>query len=639
MADDLIKEARDAFEDIAAIESEARKTWEENVDFAMRENQWPDAIRRQRELEARPCLTVNRLAVLGRQVVNDARMNKPGIIVSPADGDADPETAEIFNGLIRNIEATSNAEVAYDTALEQAVFGGWGYFRINTAYTSDDTFDQDIVIERIANALSVYGDPYSTAADSSDWNVTFVTDLITKAEFRKRFKGAEQVDWEDDAWRDAGAPWVDGDQVMIAEWWKRDEVKRPIVLLSDGQVMEAEDYAAQKDLFDALGLTVMGEREVRSHKVTQRIMSGAEELSKVEWAGRYIPIVPVYGTEVNYRGRRYWRSLTQGAMDAQRMFNYWRSAATELVALAPKTPFIGRKGAFDTDAAKWGSANAQSHPFIEYDGPEAPQRQPFASIPAGAVQEALNAADDIKATVGIFDAGIGARSNETSGKAIRARQLESDVSTFHFIDNLSRAIRHAGRILIDLIPQVYSVERVVRVIGKDGTPDMATVNTQAIDEETGEIVRIYDLGVGKYDCIVKAGPSFSSQREEAAAQMIDLIRAYPDAAPVIGDLLAKNLDWPGAEEVAERLEKMLPEQLRPQKDGEEPDPGVPQQEVAAIVQQMQAQMQALATENEQLKAEYDLKAQEIQVKAFDAETKRIQAMKPTPLPQDMGEAA
>lgn len=639
MADDLIKEARDAFEDIADREAQARKTFEDNVRFAMMEDQWPDAIKRQRELEGRPCLTVNRLAVLGRQVVNDARMNKPGIIVSPADGDADPETAEIFNGLIRNIEATSNAEVAYDTALEQAVYGGFGYFRINTAYTSDDTFEQDIVIERIANALSVYGDPYSTAADSSDWNVTFVTDLITKAEFRKRFKGAEQVDWEDDAWRDAGAPWVDGDQVMIAEWWKRDEVKRPIVLLSDGQIMEAEDYAAQKALFDAMGLTVEGEREVRSHKVTQRIMSGAEELSKVEWAGRYIPIIPVYGTEVNYRGRRYWRSLTQGAMDAQRMFNYWRSTATELVALAPKTPFIGRKGAFNSDAGKWASANTVSHAFIEFDGAEAPQRQPFASIPAGAVQEALNAADDIKATVGIFDAGVGARSNETSGKAIRARQLESDVSTFHFIDNLSRAIRHAGRVLIDLIPQVYSVERVVRVMGKDGTPDMATVNQEVLDPQTGEIVKIYDLGVGKYDCIVKAGPSFSSQREEAASQMIELIRAYPDAAPVIGDLLAKNLDWPGAEEVAERLEKMLPEQLRPQKDGEEPDPGVPQAEVAAIVQQMQTQMQALATENEQLKAEYDLKAQDLQVKAYDAETKRIQAMKPTPLPREIGEAA
>lgn len=639
MADDLIKEARDAFDDIADHEAAQRQQFDDNVRFSMLEEQWPDAIRRQRELEGRPCLTVNRLAVLGRQVVNDARMNKPGIIVSPADGDADPETAEIFNGLIRNIEATSNAEVAYDTALEHAVFGGLGYFRINTAYTSDDTFEQDIVIERIANALSVYGDCYSTAADSSDWNVAFVTDLITKAEFKRRYKGADAVDWESDAWREAGPPWIDGDQVMIAEWWKRDEVKRPIVLLSDGTVMEAEDYAAQKDLFDALGLIVEGERDVRSHKVTQRIMSGAEELSKVEWAGRYIPIVPVYGTEVNYRGRRSFRSLIQGAMDAQRMFNYWRSTATELVALAPKTPFIGPKGAFVTDAGKWATANAQSHAFIEYDGATPPQRQPFASIPAGAVQEALNAADDIKATVGIFDAGIGARSNETSGKAIRARQLESDVSTFHFIDNLSRAIRHAGRILIDLIPQVYSVERVVRVIGKDGTPDMATVNTQAIDEETGEIVRIYDLGVGKYDCIVKAGPSFSSQREEAAAQMIDLIRAYPDAAPVIGDLLAKNLDWPGAEEVAERLEKMLPEQLRPQKDGEEPDPGVPQQEVAAIVQQMQAQMQALATENEQLKAEYDLKAQEIQVKAFDAETKRIQAMKPTPPPRDMGEAA
>jgi len=639
---DEIKEAREAFDHIAEYESQARQQFDTNIAFAMMEEQWPEAVRRQRELDGRPCLTVNRLAVLGRQVVNDARQNKPGIIVSPSDDNADPETAEIFSGLIRNIEASSNAEVAYDTALEQAVFGGFGYFRINTAYTSDDTFEQDIVIERISNALSVYGDCDSTAADSSDWNVAFVTDNISKTEFEKRFKGADPVDWEDDAWRDVGSPWRDGDQVMIAEWWKREEVKRSIVLLSDGQVMDAADYAAQKDLFDAIGLEVTAERDVKSHKVIQRLMSGAEELSKVEWAGKYIPIIPVYGTEVNYRGKRYWRSLTQGAMDAQRMFNYWRTAATELVALAPKAPFIGPKGAFVTDAPKWASANTQSHAFIEYDGGTPPQRQAFAGVPAGAVQEALNAADDIKATVGIFDAGVGARSNETSGVAIRQRQLESDVSTFHFIDNLSRAIRHAGRVLIDLIPQVYSVPRVVRILGIDGTPDMARVNEpvteQVRDPETGqvqEISKIYDLGAGKYDCVVKAGPSFSTQREEAATQMIELIRAYPDAAPLIGDLLAKSLDWPGADEIAERMEMMLPPQLRG--EGAEGAPaGPPQEEVAAMMQQMQTQLQALATENEQLKAQYELKAQEIQVKRFDAETKRIQAMKPPPLPKEVG---
>ena len=645
MADDLIKEAQEAFEAIAQHERDNRKAWEDDIDFALNENQWPEQIRRQRELEARPCLTVSKLAAMGRQVVNDARQNKPGIIVHPADDNADPETAEVFNGIIRNIEVTSNAEVAYDTALEHAVFGGFGYFRINTAYTSDDTFDQDIVIERISNPLSVYGDCYSEAADSSDWNTCFVTDLMTKAQFEKQYKGGDPVSWEQDgAWRTVQAPWLEDDMVMVAEYWKREDVPRKVLLLSDQSIVGADEYVQNQGLYEAMGVQVVSERTVRSHKVTQRVLSGAEELSKVEWAGRYIPIIPVYGSEVNFKGKRSWRSLIRGSKDSQRMFNYWRTTSTELVALAPKAPFIGRKGAFDTDQQKWATANTNAHAYLEYDGPEMPQRQPFAGIPAGALQEALNAADDIKATMGIYDASLGARSNETSGKAILARQMEGDTATFHFIDNLSRAIRHAGRVIIDLIPQVYSVPRIVRVLGADGTPEMKPVNQpfkagEEENPETGEIeeiMKIYDLSVGKYDCVVKVGPSFNTRREEAASQMIELIRAYPDAAPIIGDLLAKNLDWPGADEVAERLKAMLPPQVKGD-DGE--DQGVPQEQVAQMVQQLQTQMQALATENEQLKAQYDLKAQDLQIKAFDAETKRIQAMKPSKLPESTTEAA
>jgi hypothetical protein len=223
------------------------------------------------------------------------------------------------------------------------------------------------------------------------------------------------------------------------------------------------------------------------------------------------------------------------------------------VALAPKAPFIGRKGAFETDAAKWATANTQSHAFIEYDGPEPPHRQPFAGVPAGALQEALNAADDLKSIMGLHDASLGARSNETSGKAILARQREGDVSTFHYIDNLSRAIRHAGRILIDLIPKVYSTQRMVRILGPDGVPALAAVNGAPVNGAEGSGGRVFDLGAGRYDLTVRAGPSFASRREEAASQMIELIRAYPPAAPLIGDLLAKNLDWPGADEVARRL--------------------------------------------------------------------------------------
>ena len=310
------------------------------------------------------------------------------------------------------------------------------------------------------------------------------------------------------------------------------------------------------------------------------------------------------------------------------MFNYWRTTSTELVAMAPKTPFIGRKGAFETDINKWATANTQSHAFIEYDGPEAPQRQPFAGVPAGALQEALNASDDIKTVLGMYDASLGARSNETSGKAIIARQMESDNATFHFIDNLSRGIRHAGRILIDLIPQVYSVPRVLRIIGQDGEPDMRPVNQEIRTEErnplTGEIeeiVKIYDLTSGRYDLTVSAGPSFASMRQEAASQMIELIRAYPDAAPIIGDLLVKNLDWPGADEIAERMQKAMGMAEEGEGAPQGPDP-----QAGQLIQRYASALQELQQRYASMEADKALEARKLDIAAYDAETKRMSAM-------------
>lgn len=439
--DDILKEARAAFQLAADAEAENRREALDDLRFARLGEQWPEKVRRERELEGRPCLTINRLPAFIRQVVNDARQNKPAIAVHPVDGGADPETAEVFNGLIRHIEQSSDAEVAYDTALDFAVTSGVGYFRINTRYAADDGFDQDIAIERVANPFSVYGDPESVAADSSDWNTAFVVDSVPRAAFEARWKGAQAVDWDGDDYGRLDGPWLDGDRVMVAEYWRRERTTKTILALSDGQVVEEGVYRAQKAMFDALGVKPIGRpRETASHKVTQRILTGAEVLETVDWAGRFIPIVPVYGEELIVDGRRRLRSLVRDAKDPQRMFNYWRTTSTELVALAPKAPFIGRKGAFETDSAKWATANVQSHAYIEYDGPEPPMRQGFAGVPAGALQEALNAADDMKSIMGLYDASLGARSNETSGRAIMARQREGG-----FRSGSSRGSRRRGR--------------------------------------------------------------------------------------------------------------------------------------------------------------------------------------------------
>ncbi len=637
--DDILKEAKAAFAACEEHEADNRDAALDDLKFARLGEQWPADVRRERERDGRPCLTLNRMPGFIRQVANDARQNKPSIRVHPADSAADPETAEILNGLIRNIEVTSKADVAYDTAVDFAVTMGFGYFRINTRYACDDSFDLDLVIDRVANPFSVYGDPRSVASDSSDWNVAFVTDLMPKDAFEAAYKGADPVDWKLGDYAAMKSPWRQGESVMVAEWWTRERTLRTVVMLTSQEVMAEDVYRARKDELDALGVAVAGSRQVESHTVTQRILTGAEVLETRAWPGRYIPIVPVYGDELNVEGKRCFQSLIRAGKDAQRNFNYWRTAATELVALAPKAPFIGPAGAFETDASKWATANTESHAYIEYDGATPPQRQAFAGIPARALQEAANAADDMKAVIGLYDASLGAQSNEISGVAISARQREGDVSTFHFIDNLSRAIEHGGRVLIDLIPHVYSGERTIRTLGAEGeqqppvplgTPTpVPGPDGRPMAGPLGPITRTWDLSVGKYDLTVETGPSFTTRRQEAATQMTELVRAFPQAAPVVMDLIAKYQDWPGADEIARRLRAMLP----PQVQGLDPNVAQAQQQTQALRQQasqqigqLQAQLQAATQRLQQLEADQAAYGRKLDIDAFRAETERMKAI-------------
>lgn len=602
--------------------------------------QWSDTIKNKREAEQRPCMTFNRGPTFIRQVVNEARQNKPAIKVHPADDKADPKTAEVINGLLRNIEYASKSDVAYDTGIDCSATGGFGYWRVNAQYAHDDSFDKDLVINPIENQFTVYGDYNCTGADSADWNICFVTDSMTKKAFEKKYKGKDAVNWESDAYKSMNQNWCSGERITVAEYWRRKEVKTKICLLSNGIVVERDwldedvpDMAGMTNemLTQSEGVTVEEERESRSYEVTQYIMSGAEILQTNEWPGKYIPIIPTYGEVINVEGKRYTLGLMAHGVDAQLNFNYWRTTSTELVALAPKTPWVGAVGQFATDAEKWASANTQTHASLEYDMvvdetsqqmAPAPQRQPFAGVPAGALQEAMNAADDLKSTVGMFDAALGARSNETSGVAINSRKSESDTGTFHILDNQARAIRHTGVILIDLIPHFYNKARVIRVMGVDKTPQNVPIN-QPLQGQAGQgedgIEQIYNFTVGKYDLTVDTGPSFQTRREESSAGMTELMRAMPQTAIVIGPHLAKAQDWPGAEEIGQELAALAPKPA-----GQ--DPAVQQ-----LGQQLQEQGQQLQQKDQQLKdknAEYQLEARKVEIDAFKAETERMKVLAP-----------
>jgi hypothetical protein len=615
-------------------EMENRKLAADDLRFARLGEQWPDAVKSKREQDKRPCMTFNKMPTFIRSVVNDGRQNKPAIKVHPADDDADPETAEVINGLIRNIENSSDSEVAYDTGLDFAASCGIGYWRVGMEYSHDDTFDMDLEIQRVANPFSVYGDYESTAADSSDWNRAFVVDMVPKDVFQKKYKGKDKIDWDSDQYRGMAEEWREGTNVMVAEYWCRKEIIRTISLLSNGMVVDDEWLNEQVDtegmpdglpiasmtnaeLMEQAGVTVENSRDTRSWKVTQYIMSGVEILEKNDWPGRYIPIVPVYGEELNIEGKRHFRSLIRDAKDAQRNFNYWRTTSTENLGLTTKAPWIGPVGAFDTDRDKWENANTENYPFIEYDGEQGPTRQGFSGPDVGALQEAMNASDDMKSIIGIFDPSLGAKSNETSGVAINARKQQSSISTFHFVDNQARAIRHTGRLLIDLIPHCYNKARVVRIMGADKKPQNVPVN-QEIPGGAGQgedgAARIYDLTLGKYDLTVDTGPGFQTKREEAAYGMTELMRAFPPSAAVIGPHLAKAQDWPGADEIGDELAALAP-------GGAQNNPL--QQQVQQMGQQLQESQQKIQT----MEQDRSIESAKLQIEQFNAETNRMKAMK------------
>lgn len=654
MADkDILEDEVEAFEAAVDAESENRGRALEALRFNRLGEQWPEKIKQDRITAQRPVLTLNHAPAFIRQVVNDSRMNRPQITVKPVDSGADIATANVFKGLIKTIETQSKADIAYDTAVDFASSMGFGYFRVAIEYEFDDSFDKGLRIKAVENPFSVYGDPYAKGADSEDWNRAFITDLMTMDDFKAKYKGAEAVDWTSSGYDGLKQPWREDDQILLAESWCREEVPRRILLLSDGSIVGEDEYKTGKDYFMQMGLTVKNSRMSKSHKVTQRIMTGAEILEENDWAGHYIPIIPIYGEEVNVEGKRHFFSLTHHAMDAMRMHNYWRTTATEVVALAPRMPFIGEEGAFDVDTEKWQTANTENWSYVQYKkgkGPP-PQRQPIdSSGAAGSMQQAMAATDDMKAIIGLYDASLGNRSNETSGIAINSRKHEGDVSTFHIQDNLSRGMRHTGVVLVDLIPLVYGNRQILRILGDDGTEATVQQATQdrpvpqgqpaqppqpspqqqmqgtnsspLIHQSTGQ-EHVYDLGVGKYDVVVDTGPSFTTRREQIAQEMMEFLKAFPQAAPVVGDIFVKELDWPQGDEIAKRLSAMLPPQAA---GGLPPEVQAMMSQGQKMIQMLQQKTQQLTQENSGLKMQGQIKDQ---VHALELEKKDVEIKKVT----------
>ena len=585
----------------------------EDLEFKAGE-QWPDDIRSEREADGRPCLTINRMPQFIRQVTGDIRINKPAIKVRPVDDKADPELAEVFTGITRHIEQASKARVAYVTAGDNAASSGMGHFRIVTEYADDDVFDQDIRIKRMPNPFNVVWDPSSIEITREDARYCFVTDKVSKDEFKRRWPDKSLSEFEHLEDLDHLAEWAEDEDIRYAEYWLKVPAKKTIYQLINGQVVDELP----------LGMEAVKTREVDTYSVVQYIVSGVEVLEGPnEWAGKHIPIIPVIGEEINVGERIVRHGVIRFAKDPQRLYNYWRSTTAETIALSPKAPYIGTDTMFKGHEQEWARANRHNVPYLAFKSDskmpgERPQREAPPMMSSALVQETGVAADDMKAVTGIYDAGLGARSNETSGKAIMARQMEGDVGSYVYMDNLSIAIGYAGEQLVDLIPKIYDTERVVRLLNEDDSEAYARVNQQAVDPETGEMVIINDLSAGRYDVVVNTGPSYSTKRMEAADTMMQFIQTAPQTAGLVMDLMVKNMDWPGADEIAERLKKTLPPGMIDDPENPQPqEPPPPDPKMMADMAKSQADV---------AKAEADIaKAQvETEGKQLDNETKKLE---------------
>ena len=564
-----------------------------DIKFAAGE-QWPVEIQNSRNLEARPCLTINKIDAYVRQVTNQQRMNRPRIKVHPVNNEADVKIAEIIEGITRHIEVNSNADTAYDTAFDYAVRMGWGFWRVNTRYVREDSFDQEIYVDAIDNPFTVYFDPNSVLPDGSDAERVLVTTVMDKRRFREEYPGANDgADFTQRSTGDSTASWVTKEDIRIAEYFYIKRVKAKLYQLSNGQSM----FADSKDFFERIdrsGLTVIAERESYKKQVHWCKMTAMEVLDERVLPNRWIPIVPMYGATVTIDDKRKHYGLVRFAKDPQRMYNFWRTSMTESVALAPKAKWLLAEGQDEGHEQEWALANQKSYPVLRYkqkdiEGNPAPvptRLQPEPP-PIGIMESAAAISADLQMVIGIVDPSQ-LPSGNISGKALQGQQNQVDLSNFHFYDNLARSIRHTGKIILDLIPKIYDTQRVVRIIGADGAPDMVTLN-QPVQTAEGISKVLNDVTVGEYDVVMDTGPANQTKRQMAVEAMIPLM-AKQEVFQAAGDLFFRNMDFPGADVIADRLAAMNPLAQIDPKSEIPPQAQMQLAQQQQMIQQLQQQM-------------------------------------------------
>ena len=670
MDKDRYAEARERWESAVEASSEQRSRMVDDLRFSNPTDpqQWDDAILRARNTDpggARPSFVFDQTNQYISQVVNDSRMNKPQIQTVPASSGANEKVSEALDGLIRQIEYASSASIAYDTAQEHAARVGLGWFRIVPKVVDDELNAQEIRIMRVHDPLMVKYDPDFTSPDGSDQTFGFIETKMPKAQYMRQYDKKEQYV---SAWN--RSDWVDDDCVRIAEYFEQVEDKESNLVIDD------PDNAPSA--FDDFGI----DRKARSvtedqywdinKKTGVRLKTGGQYWSskkRVKWSkldgndfleettdfpSQWIPLIPVMGYEIWIEGKRYLCGMVRRMRAGQQAYNMERNAALEWMAKQAKAPFLVPWEAVSEHQAEWGTANTQDRAYLPYDHVDgegnpipAPTRLAPPSLGASWQNLGQQGISDLQASVGMYRANLGAPSNETSGIAIKRREQQGDTANFHFQDNLTRSLTHAGRIIVDMIPRLYDTKRAARILGLDGKSEQVIINPglpEPMRMEGKKVVEI-NLQSGTYDVRCKTGPAYASLREEAADSLTKIVQSSPQLMSVLGPMWARMQDWPEAERISKLLLAMAPPAVQQLESDEAEVPP----KVAAQLQQMQQKIQEdeqriaqlsealtnAAAEHDKAEKQAADKQEEQRIKEYAAVTTRLQTVMPFMTPPEI----
>ena len=643
--DELIRRVHKRFQQCVDYESYARNNYDEDIKFAngdsLNNYQWPDTIRNARigaQNTKKPCLTINKTKVHNLAIINDAKQNKPAVTIRPVGEGATYESAQVYMDIIRHIEYRSNAENVYDGATVTQVEGGIGYWRIKTDYESPSSFNQEILICPVGDPRSVYLDPDIRQADGSDARFGYIFEDLPRDLFEELYPNHKDVGGPAIAGDYAGE-WVTKDHVRVAEYFEKKQKADRLVAFFDpdgNQVIEKFSNLTPegKKYFRSLPEEETRVRDIVSDEITWYKIAGNKVIDEKPWLGIHIPIVRVVGTETILDGRLDRFGNTRALLDPQRMYNYNASNYVEVVATQPRAPFIVPVAAIENLEEYWKTANTDNHATLPYnhiaeDGSQipAPQRlNPPPLVPAY-IQGMQMSEQQMMMASGQYQAQMGENENAKSGVAINARQRQGDRATYHFIDNLAIAIRFTGKILIDLIPKIYDTQRIVRIMGLDGSiadvmidpnsPDAVQkreLEQQEMDKGNRVAKLVFNPNVGTYDVQSDVGPGYATRRQEAWNAFVQIASQNKDFMSIAGDLMFKVADFPMADELAQRWARSIPPNIK----GDAPNPQM-EQALQAASDKIEQQMQIIADLSKQL-ADKD---KDIDIKAYNAESNRL----------------